>query len=795
MINDDDDMLDDDAGIDWEQAASQIDVMVVTNQEEVTNLLHQVKVVAPVYNFEFKPPSEDVAEAVAGYAIFIVEVRIMTVFDDLQKIRAIRQARPMVPIIAISKNDDPTFQSGIYEAGGTEVIAPSINPQILGLKLDSSSKLSEAGQVLEIKNQESIRAMKSLREANENLKKEMHSRIEAESQKAIAEKQAEQHKQIREIMDHLSEGYFWVTKDKKISEQTSASCAKIFGLDIANYVIGSENKLGFEDPNKEGHLSACLEQIFDDFMPESVTLSMIPSKCRLNNEKIITFDYTIIRDKEDAPEKIIVQAKDITEEEKERQKSEELQRESQKLINILRNKESFSNFVTDFRKLIEEIKSVGMEDTVVAKRILHTLKGNSALFGLTEVAHTIHDIETQAADLENDAITENIPKYCEAIEGKLVTFLETHNDILQIGYGEQVEKFVIDSNVLSSLYEISEELPAEQQQNLKETLDLIKMRPISFFTALFENTVKKVASLGAKKIHFQLSGLDLKVDVERLESLFQNLIHALRNSCDHGIETPDERLAAGKPEVGTVQMSFVRDEAVGMHIQIKDDGKGIDPSSVRRKAVAMKVKSEDEVAQLSDDEAIELIFCDGISTAQEVSDISGRGVGMSALKERVEELGGHIKTTTEVSKGTTFDIVIPDNKNEDSLAAKFERGFKIMICEDEEALAQIYSEILSRKGFLVNAFDNGMDALLELSKESYDLIITDLRMPGLGGETVVQKIRELSNGADAVPVIVISGYVSDETREELSSYSRVKILEKPVGIRKILPVIEETLGT
>lgn len=782
--------------ISWDEATNQILMIAVVATENAANALHQLKAIAPEYDISFQPSKSTDPIPTAGYAIYFIECRLMGIFEDLQRIRNIRQARPLVPIIAISENADPTFQAGIYSSGATEVINPNVDAQLLKMKLTSYIKLSESGTILEIKNQESIRAMKSLREALDNLKKEMNSRIAAESEKAIAQKQAEQHKQIREIMDHLSEGYFWVTSDKKISEQTSKSCAIIFGKEIAGLEIGGQAGpcLGFEDESKEGHMAACLDQLFENFMPTSVTLSMMPRKVILSNQKIIMFDYTIIENNEKNPEKVIIQAKDITAIEEQNKKNESIHNKSQILINILRSKETFQNFVTDFAKMIQDLLASGINDSVLANRILHTLKGNSALFGLSDVAHIIHETEGLISKSQKEELKGILVDYAAKIESSLKDFLSENKDVLQVTYGAQAEKFVIDSAVIDSLQEISSRCSEDIKKEIEGTLDLIKMRPASFFTSMYESAVRKIATMKEKKIDFKLSGLDVKIDVKRYEPVFKNIIHAIRNSCDHGIETPSERRALGKGDIGTVELNIKQDGKSGIYIQIKDDGKGLDVEALKEKAIEGGIASKEKLESMTREQIFELIFLDGLSTAKEVTDISGRGVGMSALKSIVEELGGNIKTSSVLHQGTTLDLFIPHKKKVHDVKEKMRSGFSIMICEDEQALSQIYTEALTRKGFKVKAFDNGMDALLELSQQNYDLIITDLRMPGLGGETVVKKIRELSNETMTTPIIVISGFVSEQIRTELSQYSQVSILEKPVAIRKIIPVIEENLG-
>ncbi len=185
-----------------------------------------------------------------------------------------------------------------------------------------------------------------------------------------------------------------------------------------------------------------------------------------------------------------------------------------------------------------------------------------------------------------------------------------------------------------------------------------RMQPIKKVFGRFPRVVRDLARSLNKKIDLEMRGEDTDLDKNLVEALADPLVHLVRNSIDHGIEMPDERVAAGKPASGKVELAA---EQAGDQIQllIRDDGKGIDAEALRRKAIASNLLEDDAANRLSTRECFELIFLPGFSTKQEISDISGRGVGMDVVKTRITQLNGTIAIDSELGRGTTITINVP----------------------------------------------------------------------------------------------------------------------------------------
>ncbi|KUJ71568.1 chemotaxis protein CheA [Thiomicrospira sp. WB1] len=193
-------------------------------------------------------------------------------------------------------------------------------------------------------------------------------------------------------------------------------------------------------------------------------------------------------------------------------------------------------------------------------------------------------------------------------------------------------------------------------RDLQESVMNIRMLPVSFAFNRMPRIVHDVSQKLGKKIDLVMEGENTELDKTMLEALTDPLVHIVRNSIDHGVESPEKRLEKGKPETGMVKMAAFH-QGGNILIQITDDGAGIDADRVRQKAIEKGVISEED--KLSDQEAVDLIFNAGFSTAEAVSDVSGRGVGMDVVRRNIRGLGGTVEVQTELGKGSVFTIRLP----------------------------------------------------------------------------------------------------------------------------------------
>ncbi|HUX41507.1 MAG TPA: chemotaxis protein CheA [Rectinemataceae bacterium] len=191
---------------------------------------------------------------------------------------------------------------------------------------------------------------------------------------------------------------------------------------------------------------------------------------------------------------------------------------------------------------------------------------------------------------------------------------------------------------------------------LQEAVMKIRMVPISQIFSRFPRLVRDLSKTLSKKVNLVIEGEDTELDKSVIEDLLDPLMHAVRNALDHGVETPDARLAAGKPEEGRILLR-ASNEGNMIIIEIADDGKGIDIDAIRQKAVERGLVHPSKI--LTEVEAFNLIFDAGFSTAKSVTNISGRGVGLDVVKRQIEKLNGSVTVSSQPGKGTRFTIKLP----------------------------------------------------------------------------------------------------------------------------------------
>ncbi|MBF1681417.1 chemotaxis protein CheA [uncultured Selenomonas sp.] len=194
--------------------------------------------------------------------------------------------------------------------------------------------------------------------------------------------------------------------------------------------------------------------------------------------------------------------------------------------------------------------------------------------------------------------------------------------------------------------------------DLQNIVMKVRMVPVSAVFNRFPRMVRDVSKELGKEINLTIEGEETELDRTVIDEIGDPIMHLLRNSLDHGVESPDKREAKGKPRVGEVGL-IARHEGNNVVIMITDDGAGINADVIRRKAVEKGMISQDEADRLDDADAVRLIFLPGFSTAEQITDISGRGVGMDVVRSKIEALSGHVDVETHIDEGSVFKIKLP----------------------------------------------------------------------------------------------------------------------------------------
>ncbi len=228
--------------------------------------------------------------------------------------------------------------------------------------------------------------------------------------------------------------------------------------------------------------------------------------------------------------------------------------------------------------------------------------------------------------------------------GELVLVRNRFQTLKSVADDEQISKAVSNLDVVT----------ADLQLSVMKT----RMQPIKKVFGRFPRVVRDLARSLNKEIKLELVGEETDLDKNLVEALADPLVHLVRNAVDHGIEAPDDRETAGKPREGTVVLTASQE---GDHIQltIEDNGKGMNPDVLRQKAVEKGIMDEESAARLDDKDCYNLIFAPGFSTKTEISDVSGRGVGMDVVKTRITQMNGTVEIDSIDGKGSTIIIKVP----------------------------------------------------------------------------------------------------------------------------------------
>ena len=392
------------------------------------------------------------------------------------------------------------------------------------------------------------------------------------------------------------------------------------------------------DENKQLELQMTLEEIQEDIMPFEVVRAQMPSRASTPDGRTLSLDVRKIEDSTNGGVLFII--KDITEQ----LKAEAAQREQAELQviigHILNDGNGFRDFLRDTETIMRSMFGL-TENPPAFDRALHTVKGNSAIFGFDTLAHECHFLETQLAEV---SITRRT-----AIETLIAAW---HRELLRFGKfidRRDPDEMVISRAEYTKLRAMLEDpsLPPQMVRMIAQWAylpTLVQLERLERQSQRLADKIGKTVSI--QKVHNQL-----RIPEDYLRDLWPALIHVIRNSIDHGIESANDRIQADKPPAGRLHIETKVDNQ-GFHLSIEDDGIGIDFNKLREKALAAGRISSD----VSD---AELIFLDGLSSREEISQFSGRGVGMSEVRHKVESHGGRITVYTRRGVGTRFKFSFP----------------------------------------------------------------------------------------------------------------------------------------
>ena len=334
-------------------------------------------------------------------------------------------------------------------------------------------------------------------------------------------------------------------------------------------------------------------------------------------------------------------------------------------------REEFIQFLHElegqFQRIYGELaKSATSIDVVKLLRNYHTIKGEMATYGMTQIAKQMHEIEsmlTEDRHEDSPLAAGKVLDILDATQGAQVRFgkyLDDLNTLISVEDRTQNEEVIrVPASKISRLKEfVLQILPEDALEPVHSAIENLIKQPISPMLQKLGTTASDLAEHMHKPVNVVISGGETEVLYYRLEGLFSVMGHLVRNCVDHGIEDRVTRVRAGKSEAGTISIvAASRDKTITL--QISDDGRGVDPERIKLTAMEKKLIDPTQAEKLTERQLVDLIFVSGLTTSNEVSDSSGRGAGMDAVKEEVQSLNGEIQIETNKGLGTLFEITIP----------------------------------------------------------------------------------------------------------------------------------------
>ena len=453
-------------------------------------------------------------------------------------------------------------------------------------------------------------------------------------------------KDMQLILDNVGDGLLIVNRQGELVGEPSARVVDWFGAPAqgANLVAYMQRT----NPTFSEWFELGFDDLLQGWMPTAVCLEQLPRQLDVDGRAFEVSYSTVMHTEHDDDEHwdaLLCIYSDVTAR-KEREKAEQEQREILNVFQrILRDRGGFLEFFAEAEDIVNWLRQAQQahndDGLALFKRRLHTLKGNAALFGLETIADIAHDLE----EVIEETFTVPDATQLHALESRWDVVREQLQSLL----GDQERQVIaIDDDEYEAL--LSALLQREDHQLLTKRIRRWRCEPTARRLQRLGAQATRVArQLGKPAPELTIDDGGLRLEPSEWADFWQNFVHVVRNSVDHGLETADEREAQGKSREGHITL---RTSMSDKHfvVEVQDDGRGIDFAALEHKAKDKGIR-----AQRPQD----LLFIDGLSSRDEVSATSGRGVGMAAVLEATEALDGRIDVDTELGHGTTFRFCFP----------------------------------------------------------------------------------------------------------------------------------------
>lgn len=499
-------------------------------------------------------------------------------------------------------------------------------------------------------------------------------RARLEKELAIQTLIAEVSKKVTNLVDNMQQALFSVDSEGKIVEPVSRYSRSVFGTDIAGKSFIDLVYKDLPSASEElSHLKTTLSTVFGEGEIQWELMNPnIPRRVSWS-EKILAVKPAPLWDEQGELNQIMVVVEDITEIEKLSKQVAEQSKKAFILQTLLEiDKHDLQDFfevaektVSRCRSLSEDLSNSDCLREVM--RQLHTLKGTARLYNLTLVSSTVHEVESDVLKV-SEALKLNVPldlsasdsvkKGLEMIANQVQEYKLMADKVFSHESEESRGFIEVTRAGIRRLENLLKKFENEgRHQELKKAYNELFETPFIPSLQKFRNMVSDISSRLNKEVEFRVTGEDFTLPKETIHVVEEAVLHLIRNSLDHGIEFAEERQKVGKPRAGFIEVQCSASNSE-YSILIKDDGKGIDGDFISKIALKKGLINESQLASMSKEEKLNLIFEPNFSTKDSASEISGRGVGMDIVKSSIEGIGGEVRLTTIPGKETKFQIYL-----------------------------------------------------------------------------------------------------------------------------------------
>jgi two-component system chemotaxis sensor kinase CheA len=440
------------------------------------------------------------------------------------------------------------------------------------------------------------------------------------------------------ILDNAHEGMLTTDLSGRMSSERSAIVDRWFGTPGPN--VPSFEFLAGDNAKLAKLLELGFAEIKEGLMPLEVLLNQLPQRMRRDGRDF-RLSYQPIREQDEIV-RVLVVVSDMTGELAGRRAAADQQEALRIFQACQRDRSGFLEFLSDARSLVRRLQD-GSESPAETRRALHTLKGNCSLFGVSNLAELCHELENNLAETGEGMTSADRERLSEGFSRLAATVHELTGELRSRSIEVTEEEFsrLVEAVTLGA-----------ERDHLLRWLAAWKLEPASHRLERFAAHARGYAERIDKRIGVSVQSEDVRLCAQTWAPVWSSMTHLIRNAIDHGLETVDERTELGKPPVGELVLRTAVSDGRTL-IEVRDDGRGVQWDRVREKARQRNLPAN------TPEELVEALFADGLSTRETVTEISGRGVGMSAVREAVLGLGGVIEVESQPGQGTTIRCSFP----------------------------------------------------------------------------------------------------------------------------------------